>query len=254
MFTPAAQTRGILNSIGILGQIPAPSFNVVLTHIEQGHVATGVIMLSRTLTRKNLDAFMDGSRTLIPKVLALNGKAGWISTIATLCHHIDTTSIRWRPAPHGCPRPADQNAIFLTCPNELCAKVETSTCRDFQFQDLDAKHKCFHCHRCIGIRKWYCPCGVRWHLCSDHSVQVGQVSISPRSQVQANWQSSSSGSRGTKRAASSRGYDELTAEDLRVEGKRGRPDHSRTITLGDAVLPSQAPTRLGLAMRRRLGM
>ena len=143
--------------------------------------------------------------------------------------------VLWKPAPLGSSRPPAQNAAFLTCPNKSCAKVESSTCRDSQFQDFDAEHKCFHCHKCSDIRNWSRPCGVRWHLCPNHAVQVGKISIFPHSQVLAKWQSPSSGSRGTKRAASSHGCDELTTEDLRIEGKRSRPDHARIITLGDPL-------------------
>ena len=255
MFKPASRTRDILSGVAIHGQVAALSFNVVLSDVEKTYVAKALVTLSRTIADKNLDAFMQGLRRIVPKVLALNGKAGWISTISTSSCHDNRTSILWRPALLECPRPPVQNAVFLTCPNKFCDKVESSTCRDFQFHDLDAKHKCFHCHKLSGVRNWNCPCGVRWHVCQLHAVVVGSLTISPRSQVLAKWQASSSGGQKRKQAeASSKGYGELLAEDLRREGKRGRHDPARTITLGDAALPSQAPSRLGLELRRRLGI
>ena len=254
MFKPATCTRSLLAGVGILGQIPSLSFNVVLSQAEQCNIARSLVTLSRTLTQRNLDAFINCKRTIIPKVLALNGKAGWLSTITTSSHN-QATSVLWQPAALSCSRPPDQNTVFPSCPHKLCDKVEPSTCKDFQLKNLDAKHKCFHCHRSSSIRNWSCPCGVRWHSCALHSHVIGDTVILPQTQVSAKWQASSSASRQRKRARSSSNvYEELFTEDLERERKRKRKATSRMITLGDSFSTPQVPVRLGLRLRRRLGI
>ena len=140
VFTPYKLTRGILEGVAILGQVEAPSFNVKLHPHEQNLIAKALVNLSRVVTPTNLNDYLQGERTFVPKVLCFSGKASWVSTIVPVCHD-QSTSRHWQPAPSSAYRPPTQDTIFLTCPN--CLKVEPSLSKDFQPRDLDVKHKAF---------------------------------------------------------------------------------------------------------------
>ena len=73
MFKPAPSRYNPLQGLCIQGPMSAPSFNVYVNAAEQTAIARAIVSLSRDLTRANLGDFMSGKRSLIPKVLALNG-------------------------------------------------------------------------------------------------------------------------------------------------------------------------------------
>ena len=84
MFKPAPARNDPLRGLCIQGPMSAPSFNVCTTPEEQLAIARSIVCLSRDLTKANLHDFVSGKRILIPKVLALNGKASWVSTVTPL--------------------------------------------------------------------------------------------------------------------------------------------------------------------------
>ena len=55
---------------------------------------------------------------------------------------------------------------FFKCPH--CQAQESSDCKAFQYEDLDAKHQCIACGKHKPVKEWRCECNVIWHTCSKH--------------------------------------------------------------------------------------
>ena len=248
-FKPAGAAKDMLKGVGILGPASALAFNLYASAEEQVAIARYLVTLSREITVRHLNDFINHERAIVPKVLALNGKAGWDSTIATL-GHAPPTNGGWDAAPHGISVPV-ATTHFYKC--KLCNKVEPSTCKEFQYHDLDLKHKCFHCTRSTEVKVWCCSCGDRWYLCPIHRKASGTRSDSTREHVQAKWQASSSTSLKRKAESSTSNFGALLEEDLKRERKRARNKLAETITLGYLASSSQGPVKLGPILSRRFG-
>ena len=111
-----------------------PSFNVVVTDVECKHIANALVLLSRDLNGKHVCAFIDGTYKVIPKVLALNGQAGWAPTAFKDCC-VTTRNCSWPVLPFGGAGVRIKNIEFYQC--ALCHKVEPNTCSDSQYRVLD---------------------------------------------------------------------------------------------------------------------
>ena len=247
LFKPAAKIRDILAGVAINGQVAGPSFNVVLDMKEKIEVAKGLVNLSRKVTGKNLQSYLQQRRKFIPRVLALNGNSGWVSTINSLCPSNIVNSL-WSPAPHGEVVPIKTTA-FYKC--KLCDKVEPSTLSRFQYDDLDLKIKCIHCSSKSVVKDWTCCCGIRWYACTKHSKSAVLCSVLPQDRVQATGQGATSGGLKRKLAEHSHDYDELLSEDLRRARKRCSVSTLPVIILNDVAGPS--PTLMS-NLSKRLGI
>ena len=249
LFRPGPVAKDVLRGLGILGPAANLSFNVHVGTDEKNAIAKALVRLSRHVTVQHLEDYIARRRKLVPKVLALNGKAGWDSTITTLSH-AHTTGPDWDAAAPGTSAP-QAGTQFYEC--KSCNKVEPSTCKEFQYHDLDLRRKCFHCKKHSEVKEWRCSCGVRWYLCPTHRKDSQVIPTSPHSHVQAKWQASSSDSRKRKAEVDTSDFEVLLEEDLRRERKRVAVTPARIITLGDVVLSSQGPTKLGPILSRRFG-
>ena len=249
-FKPAPARNHGLKGVGILGPASSPSFNVSVDTVEQDEIAKALITLSRQVIAKHVDDYISHKRTLVPKVLALNGKAGWDSTIITLSH-AHTTGPDWDAAPAGSSAPL-VTTQFYEC--KSCNKVEPSTCKEFQYLNLDCRRKCFHCKKLSEVKDWRCSCGVRWYLCQTHRKDSpDNRTASPQSHVRAKWQTSSPESQKRKAEVSTSEFEALLEEDLKREKKRFAIRPAGIITLGDVVLSPQGPEKLGPILSRRFG-
>ena len=207
-----------------------------------------LVSLSRDCTIINLRRFLTKQRAIIPKVLALNGRAGWDSTIAALSP-ADTTPCSWDAA---LPELSVPLAVtnFFKC--KLCNKVEPSTCKEFQICDLDRTKRCYHCKRGSSVKDWSCSCGIRWYLCPTHSKGSRVRTTSHHTQVQAERQAIVPRKRKAEKSETC--FDSLLQEDVRIERKRKSTRSSAsTITLGDSVLKARGPTILGPILTSRFG-
>ena len=249
LFKPAIRTRDILSGVFILGRVACPSFNVVITDEERIEIARSLVNLSRHVTARNVTKYLSGQRRFIPRVLALNGNSGWVSTINTLCPP-NTAGCLWGLAPsHGVEPP--ETAAFYRC--KLCDKVEPSTLSSFQYHDLDVKNKCIHCSKTSAVKDWYCYCGKRWYACAVHSKSVALCSVLPQNNVQATGQGVTSSSSRPKRqpVESAHEYNELLTEDLRRARKRANNVTLAVLSLAEVAAPSPSLMR---NLRERLGM
>ncbi len=222
LFRPAKGKRDEQLGVGILGILSAPSFNAVLTDVECAKVARALILLSRDLSEKHIQSYMCDHYKVLPKVLALNGKAGWAPTAFKDCC-VQTKHCSWPALPHLGDEVQAKDTGFYQC--ALCRKVEPNTCRSFQYRDLDAKHKCSHCKKASPVNYWTCSCGLRWFMCPRHRKDLSSCTNLPQLGV-AKQQTSSSSSTTRKRShaeVSSSSLQEMLEQDLRREDRRAKP-------------------------------
>ena len=119
-----------------------------------------------------------------------------------------------------------------------CRKVEPNICRDFQYSDLDVRHKCFHCRKASPVNNWTCCCDLKWFLCPRHCKDPGSCTTSSQQSV-VKQQTSSCSSASRKRLhaeASSSDMQEMLEQDLRREHRRAMPRQATVITLSDLTL------------------
>ena len=188
---------------------------------------------------------------IVPKLLARNGKASWASTVKPLSSD-NTGGDDWDASPGSIPLAITH---FYKCPMSQCDKVEPSTCKEFQYCDLDRRRKCFGCHKASPVRDWMCSCGNSWFRCPMHCACNTESTSSHSSQVQAKLPASSSKPCKRKVGDGALNYDALLSEDLENERKWARTvaGPTETITLGDVVSTFQVPTKLGAVLSRRFG-
>jgi ribonuclease HI len=247
LFKPANKTRNILDGVAISGQVAGPSFSVVMDDKEKLEVAKRLINLSRKVTGKNLQSYLQRGKKFVPRILALNGNSGWVSTINSPCPPFIVNRL-WAPAPLGEVVPIKPTA-FYKC--RLCDKVEPSTLSRFQYDDLDLKIKCIHCSSMSVVKDWTCSCSKRWYACTVHSKSLVLCEVLPQDSVQATGQGVTSSRPKRKPVAHSHEYHELLSEDLRRERKRRSVSTLPVIILDDVAGPSQT---LMSNLSKRLGL
>lgn len=252
LFSPAKGTRDNLVGVGILGQVPSVMFNVHVTDDEHKAIAQALVNLSRKVTIKNCDAFLCNMRGFIPKVLALNGNSGWVSTVKCLSPPY-SVGVLWTPAPVNQDVGSAKNVAFYKCKH--CDRVEPSSCASCTYSDLDRTVKCGN-RRCLKLsrsREWSCACEVVWFTCAQHAKHVACGSSLPsQSHEQATGRTVSSKSSNrvaTKEAVTE--YQSLLQDDLRRGRKR--PNANPVITLGDSAGPPQRRPKLGVILSERFG-
>ena len=187
----------------------------------------------------------------VPKVLALNGKASWVSTVIPLSSD-STGRSNWDARPSTIPQVSTH---FFKCPRAQCGKVEPSTCKEFQYNDLDIRRKCFGCAKATPVRNWLCPCGISWFRCRAHSACSTEATSSQSTQVQTKLRAPTSLPSKRKAKESVIDYDTLLSEDLKNERKWARTGAipAETVTLGDKVSTPRVPTKLGAVLSKRFG-
>ena len=249
-FKPAPTRKDPLIGLCISGPSPAPAFNVFVSHDESIAIARAIVTLSRDLTHLNLISFIDGKRTLIPKVLALNGRASWVSTVKPLSSD-SAGSASWDARPGIIPLVSTH---LYKCPWSQCDVVEPSTRKEFQYGDLEIRRKCFQCHKSTPVKDWNCACGISWFRCEVHTTSNTEIISSRTKHVQAKLQAPTSLPCKRKVEDSTIDYDVLFSEDLSNERKWARncDDPAGTITLGDIGSASRVP-KLGAILSKRFG-
>ena len=251
IFKPAPSRYNPLQGLCIQGPMSAPSFNVYVNAAEQIAIARAIVSLSRDLTKANLGDFMSGKRTLIRKVLALNGKASWVSTVIPLSSD-STGRYNWDATTSIIPQVITH---FYKCPRAQCDMVEPSTCKEFQYNDLDIRRKCFGCAKATPVRNWLCSCGISWFRCSAHVACITEATSSHSTQVQTKLRARTSLPCKRKAEESAIDYDALFSEDLKNERKWAHTGErpAETVTLGNKVSSPRVPTKLGAVLSKRFG-
>ena len=187
---------------------------------------------------------MNGSNTFIPRVLSLNGKSGWASTVRCLSPP-NSAGILWTPAPT-LGVASSRNVAFYKCKH--CDRVEPSSCASFQYNDLDRNLKCENrnCGKTSKVRDWSCACEEYWFTCAQHAKHVSQGSQPTRSHEQATGRTANSES-STRRAPKEPAHDcnALFQEDPRRGRKR--PLAHSVITLSDSAGPPQRQLNMVLS-------
>ena len=258
LFKPTTTTPNSLIGVGLLGKHAAIGCSLHVTKEEQANIASSLVKLGRVLSNKHTYDFIQNSRTIAPTELRLNGRVGWDSTIPILTHDFSKDTGRCTSASDS-EHPRTPVTSFFECPN--CQAVEPSSCKHFQYRDLDIKHKCSNCAKYNAVRFWKCPCGSRWQHCQVHWYSVTPETYSHMST--ASGQSHSKAGtpwRKRKRAnyAGGLSYDELLAEEKRETHHRlrklTRPNAETVITLGKQVHTSIyciSPNLVGPSLKKR---
>ena len=150
------------------------------------------------------------------------------------------------------PRPL---TAFFTCPQ--CQKVESSTCKVFQYSDIDRMHKCARCNKTSRIKSWKCSCGIEWQRCAVHRYST-LLEKTPIVSQSAQGQSHSelvTSKRKRKATSSLVTLDEIPADDIRVDNQKldqiGRDHEPSDILLGVRKHKSVRINFLGPILKKR---
>ena len=252
LFSAAKQVRDDLGGVGIVGQNASVMFNVHVSDHEKHIVARALVNLSRKVSVRSVDDYLDVKRKLVPRVLTLNGNSGWVSTIDCSSPNNSVDDL-WTLAPLTVDAEAAKNVAFYKCKH--CDRVEPSSCANFLYSDLDRAVRCRsrNCLKLTRSREWKCACEVVWFTCAKHAKHVACGSLPAQSHEQATGRSVSSESSCNKKAPkeSATDFQSLLQDDL----KRGRkrPNADFAITLGDSAMPPQRLPKLGAILSKRFG-
>ena len=144
---------------------------------------------------------------------------------------------------------------FFECPR--CHKVEPSTCKAFQYNDLDRKHKCARCQKTSIIKSWKCCCGIEWQRCAIHRYST-LLEKTPNMNQPAQGQSLSelvTSKRKRKATSPLVSFDEILADDIRMDDQKldqkGRDHEPSDILLGVREHKSVRINFLGPIRRQR---
>ena len=163
-FKPYKPGKDALIGMGMMGKHASIACNVAISDAERTVIADWLVKLTRTISKNDLREFRTGAKKLKANELKLKGKVGWDSTIPILTHNkraIDD----WETAPRGL-ETHDSSIALLKCP--VCDYMESNSCNDFQYHNLDKRHKCFRCKNITCTMDWNCVCGYRWYNCKTH--------------------------------------------------------------------------------------
>lgn len=165
LFKPGKMVNNSMKGVGLLGKTPTVSFNISISMQEQQAIAVAISSLIRTAPMKKHKDYVNGICHMNPRILKLNGKAGWDYTIPCLRTQSNEESWWARIFAEGNIEPA-RNVMFHHCP--LCGKVESSQRGKFQRFNLDTKVKCGFCFKTSSCYAWKCQCDELWHACEIH--------------------------------------------------------------------------------------
>jgi len=209
--------------------------SVYVSTLEATEIAKSLLKLNRTVSAKQTDEFLKGTRDLQPHELKLNGKAGWdsnlrvIRTEATLNNAWDVHSLSMTPH--------RGNITFYRCPKSNCGKTEPSSACNFQSRDLDMPNRCTHCKGCSSVRAWICQCDTPWYVCQGHR-NHHNGNQEGRQQAPTTTSQEHTFRTGTKRKRPlNQDYEELTAHEARRARNMREREHKgkrhRDIVLDD---------------------
>ena len=256
LFRPSPPTLDALIGAGITGKHATLCFNTAITTAEQQCIAKCLAKLNRTISNKHANEFINGEQNLVPYELKLKGKVGWDSTIPILTHK-DFVSTSWEPPRQDEYHPAQPNTAFFECPN--CLKVEPSSCKDFQYNDLDIKHTCFMCNKHSAVKNWRCACGTRWYGCTTHRYNTLPATNLHMSKT-ANGQPASASviskcNRKRKWQGHSASFDDILADDFKRADRKNDPHglltNESVISLGICPHTSVGENFLGPILKKR---
>ena len=150
--------------MGISGRHPSLSCNFHATADEQKHMALNLVKLARSISDRHAHEYIRGTRKLQPTELKLRGKANWDSNLAVVQ---DTSPVgSWEQNEETIVVRHCSQVVFLSCP--VCNNKTANSSRTFSFEDYDKLSRCSFCNKSSPIKKWICPCKVKWHLCREH--------------------------------------------------------------------------------------
>ena len=163
LFKPGFARHDALLGVGIKGKVNCLRFNIAVSHEESMQIASALLHISRTISKKHANEFTQVQHKIIPCELKLRGKANWDSTLPTTASTASNES-SWDASDP----PSDLRVYpsYFTC--SKCAHVESSTCRQFHTGDLDVKLHCNRCNQKSKINGWKCHCQRLWHRCPSH--------------------------------------------------------------------------------------
>ena len=233
------------------------------THQEKLIIARWLVRINRTISLKDVEAFIHCEKNLVPHELKLKGKVGWDSTIPVSSRDY-TRKPDWEAI-----HPSDELRLpqvcvaFYKCPR--CNTAESSSCGDFQTVDLDKKHKCFYCSFKSEVKLWKCQCDSRWHNCPIHKYNNNATPENPKSLMNktASGQSSirltnASYKLRKRKLLPPQHYDDALAEDVMRANKKVRQitesrKRKSEVALGEHIIHSRInPNLLGPILTRRL--
>ncbi len=147
------------------------------SHMQQS-IQDKIISLRHQISGKKLDQFKAGKIRLLPKPLALNGRAGWDSKLVKACD-LDATHkpniilsmpIQDQAKTNQGIEPEDAmqrlQPTCFSCPT--CGAAALSNDKCFQLKDLDNTCMCKACNTRSKVGRWRCNCQLPWHLCTTH--------------------------------------------------------------------------------------
>ena len=239
LFLPSTPIVDALVGVGITGKHATLGFNVALNQQEQQTLAQSLAKLTRTISNKCANEYINGERNLVPNELKLKGKVGWDSTIPILTHD-DSEKKGWETPAKDKEHPPHPNTAFYECPQ--CHKVESSSCKAFQYNDLDIKQKCTHCKKHSAVKLWKCKCGTKWHRCIVHRYSTPLEKMPHMSKAAIGQPLPAIDTSTQKRKAFEHlvSYDDILADDLRIHikklhGKNGQDHNMDNIPLGKSI-------------------
>ena len=151
--------------------------------------------------------------------------------------------------------PTHPLTAFFECPR--CQKVEPSTCKVFQYNDIDRKHKCARCNKTSQIKSWKCGCGIEWQRCAIHRYST-LLEKTPNNMQPTKGQTQSvlaTLKRKRKATSSLVTFDEILADDIRMDDHRldqkNRDREPNDIILGMRKHKAVRPNLLGPILKMR---
>jgi len=257
LFKPYRLQKDGLLGVGILGNHAAVRCNIHVTDEEQKAIAEALVSLSRSINKKNCNEFLQELNSIIPKELKLNGKASWDSTLVCIQHEnveISPNDRTWSVTIASGAK--DGKPTYFRCPK--CTNVESSTCSNFQTDDLDKKQNCNACGKSTSVSNWKCDCNKHWHNCAYHRASCTD-SASRKNKSNPSRPNASSDSLGQKdkrgRTLAQMTFEQLLSEDRnRAKRKRDESDELGdvpTIILGKRRIKTIKVASLPPSLKRR---
>ena len=258
MFKPFKLNHDALAGLALKGNHASVNCNITVNQHEKDTIASAIINLSRNITKQHCQEFLHNTRSITPIDLKLNGKADWDSTLTKFkakdaADHCETTLRTWNSVHNP---PAMQEYSYFQCPR--CSHVEYSSCKSFQFSDLEHKQKCNACEATTQVKDWKCECEIPWHRCGHHRFSTNDH-ITKSMKRETNRQTSATSSVPKKgrpnNASDPLSFEELLKQDVQT-AKRNRDDEEDLtleplIVLGKPTIKSIKVSSLGAILKKR---
>ena len=157
LFNTNSSKPGNLMGVGINGKHPQLGFNVAISEQGREAIATALIGAARKISKKDINNFKEGKRTILTKELQMKGKVAWDTAIQSIIHQSSFKDNLPECSYINEQRKAqDSEVTFVRCPK--CLALEASNCRSFQHNDLDTQQRCIECGKLGAVMDWLCNC------------------------------------------------------------------------------------------------